>query len=565
MEIAARYRPAGIGAEVGGDFYDVWPVDDGFALAIGDVAGKGPAAAALTALTRHAMRVASRYESSPSRVLQVANETILAHDSASEFCTAALALLRPADDGYDLTVACAGHAPPFVLRARTREIAEAGICGTLLGVDLRAEFHDFTTHLAVGDLLAFWTDGVTERRNAGELFGEQRLADAARGPVRPLCRRGRPGDRRGRRRVRARPSRRRCRDPRRASHDEHAGEPRTAATSHARPAPGALSPVRIAILVTCLNDALFPEAGAATARVLERLGHEAVFPRGQTCCGQMHWNSGYRREAIGLIRRTVETLRPYELVVCPSGSCTAMIREHYARAAADVGDDGLSAEASTRCAAEVFELSELLVDRLGVEDVGAELHARAVYHPTCHSLRGLRVGDRRYRLLRAVAGLELVELPSADECCGFGGTFAVKNAETSAAMGEDKAAAVPRRAAPTCWWRATARASCTSAACSSRGSSACGRCTSPRCWLREPRRDERAASPPSPFPEGARGELVNVQLRSEPPRRDRHDRGQARPRRRRAAGLGAAAPRRRVDQAPTLRHLDGYLEELEAA
>jgi GAF domain-containing protein len=176
MEIAARYRPAGIGAEVGGDFYDAWPVADGFALAIGDVAGKGPAAAALTALTRHAMRVASRYESSPSRVLQVANEAILGHDSASEFCTAALAFLRPSETGYVLTVACAGHAPPFVLRQRTHEVEEAGICGTLLGVDVRAEFHDYTTQLGGGDLLAFWTDGVTERRRSGELFGEQRLA-----------------------------------------------------------------------------------------------------------------------------------------------------------------------------------------------------------------------------------------------------------------------------------------------------------------------------------------------------------------------------------------------------
>jgi serine phosphatase RsbU (regulator of sigma subunit)/PAS domain-containing protein len=176
MEIAARYRPAGIGAEVGGDFYDAWPLADGFALAIGDVAGKGPAAAALTALTRHAMRVASRYESSPSCVLKVANEAILGHDKASEFCTTALAFLRPSDDGYTLTTACAGHAPPLVLRGRSEEVEEAGICGTLLGVDLRAEFHDYTTKLEGGDLLAFWTDGVTERRNSGELFGEQRLA-----------------------------------------------------------------------------------------------------------------------------------------------------------------------------------------------------------------------------------------------------------------------------------------------------------------------------------------------------------------------------------------------------
>ena len=109
-------------------------------------------------------------------MLEVVNEAILGHDSASEFCTAALAFLRPTVDGYSLTVACAGHAPPFVLRDGGGAVEEAGICGTLLGVDERAQFHDYTTHLGVGDLLAFWTDGVTERRNAGVLFGEQRLA-----------------------------------------------------------------------------------------------------------------------------------------------------------------------------------------------------------------------------------------------------------------------------------------------------------------------------------------------------------------------------------------------------
>jgi phosphoserine phosphatase RsbU/P len=122
------------------------------------------------------MRIASRYERSPSRVLHVANEAILGHDNASEFCTAALAFLRPSNGGYELTVACAGHAPPFVLRDERRSIEEAGICGTLLGVDLRAQFHDYHTQLAAGDLLTFWTDGVTERRNSGVLFGEERLA-----------------------------------------------------------------------------------------------------------------------------------------------------------------------------------------------------------------------------------------------------------------------------------------------------------------------------------------------------------------------------------------------------
>jgi L-lactate dehydrogenase complex protein LldE len=199
--------------------------------------------------------------------------------------------------------------------------------------------------------------------------------------------------------------------------------------------------LRIALLTTCLNDALFPAAAVATERVLRRLEHEVVIPPGQTCCGQMHWNSGYRPEAISLIRRTVATFAPFEVVVCPSGSCTAMIREQYPRAAVAAGDDRLAASVAS-LGSRVYELSELLVDRLGVEDVGAELHARAVYHPTCHSLRGLRVGDRPLRLLRAVRGLELLELSRADECCGFGGTFAVKNADTSGAMGEDKAAAV---------------------------------------------------------------------------------------------------------------------------
>ncbi|MEO9176578.1 MAG: SpoIIE family protein phosphatase, partial [Gaiellales bacterium] len=175
MEIAARYRPAGEGAEVGGDFYDAWPIADGFAVAIGDVAGKGPSAAALTALTRHAMRVASRYESSPSRILEVANEAILANDRASEFCTVALALLRPTASGYAVTVACAGHAPPIALRGSTAAAETAGICGTLLGVDVGAQFHDLTTELGIGDMLTFWTDGVTERRRSGELFGEERL------------------------------------------------------------------------------------------------------------------------------------------------------------------------------------------------------------------------------------------------------------------------------------------------------------------------------------------------------------------------------------------------------
>jgi serine phosphatase RsbU (regulator of sigma subunit) len=178
IEIAARYRPSGEGAEVGGDFYDAWPLaDGGFAIAIGDVAGKGPGAAALTALTRHAMKVAARYETSPSRILEVVNETILVERSTAEFCTAALALLRPDDDGYTFTSACAGHAPPLILRGATGAVEVAGTWGTLLGAVADAEFHDATTHLAEGDVVVCWTDGVTERRVDGDLFGEDRLTE----------------------------------------------------------------------------------------------------------------------------------------------------------------------------------------------------------------------------------------------------------------------------------------------------------------------------------------------------------------------------------------------------
>jgi PAS domain S-box-containing protein len=174
-EIAASYRPAGEGAEVGGDFYDTWEHDAVYFLAIGDVAGHGPAAAALTSLTRQAMRVVSRYEPSPGRILAVVNETIRAQTAPEQFCTAALAALCPTPDGYLLTVACAGHPPPMVVPAGTGEPEEIGVCGALLGVIADREYHDRECVLGVGDLVAFWTDGVTERRYAGDMFGEQRL------------------------------------------------------------------------------------------------------------------------------------------------------------------------------------------------------------------------------------------------------------------------------------------------------------------------------------------------------------------------------------------------------
>jgi L-lactate dehydrogenase complex protein LldE len=195
--------------------------------------------------------------------------------------------------------------------------------------------------------------------------------------------------------------------------------------------------LRIALFVTCLADTLYPAAGKATVALLERLGHEVVFPPGQTCCGQMHVNTGYPREALPLVRRYVRTFAPYEVVVAPSGSCVGSVRHQHARVAAEAGDAALAARAA-EVAARTYELSELLVDVLGVTDVGAYYPHRVTYHPTCHSLRVLRVGDRPVRLLRAVRGLDLVELPYAEQCCGFGGTFALKNAATSTAMLADK-------------------------------------------------------------------------------------------------------------------------------
>jgi L-lactate dehydrogenase complex protein LldE len=199
--------------------------------------------------------------------------------------------------------------------------------------------------------------------------------------------------------------------------------------------------VRVALFITCFNDLLFPEVGQATVRLLRRLGQDVEFPSGQTCCGQMHFNTGYRDEAVPLVRRFADAFAGFDAVVTPSASCAAMVRHHHAtvaRHAADRGLDPSLTDAVEAVAPRVYELSEFLVDVLGITDVGARFPRAVAFHPTCHSLRLLRVGDRPQRLLAAVADLRLVALPHADECCGFGGTFAVKNSDTSVAMGRDK-------------------------------------------------------------------------------------------------------------------------------
>ena len=207
--------------------------------------------------------------------------------------------------------------------------------------------------------------------------------------------------------------------------------------------------MRIALFVACYNDTLFPETGIAVTEVLERLGHTVVFPQAQTCCGQMHYNTGYHREAVPIVRRFVEIFRDAELVCVPSASCVAMMREHYELIARGQQDQGFLADVQSLLP-RIFEFSELLVDRLGVEDVGAVFPHRVTYHPSCHSLRMLHVGDKPVRLLRAVRGLTFVPLEEAEQCCGFGGTFAVKNADVSNAMLAGKAACVRRTEAEVC-------------------------------------------------------------------------------------------------------------------
>jgi L-lactate dehydrogenase complex protein LldE len=196
--------------------------------------------------------------------------------------------------------------------------------------------------------------------------------------------------------------------------------------------------MRVALMVTCINDAIYPDTGRAVVTLLRRLGVEVDFPAAQTCCAQPMVNTGYLDEAVPVVRTFVDAFAGYDAVVTPSGSCAGSARHQHSIVARRSGDAGL-VTAVAELGPRVHELSEFLVDVLGVTDVGAYYPHPVTYHPTCHSLRMLGVGDRPRRLLENVRGLTLLDLPKAEECCGFGGTFAVKNADTSVAMGSDKA------------------------------------------------------------------------------------------------------------------------------
>ncbi|MFQ6015691.1 MAG: (Fe-S)-binding protein [Anaerolineae bacterium] len=201
------------------------------------------------------------------------------------------------------------------------------------------------------------------------------------------------------------------------------------------PSPATFEGLRVSLFVTCLTDLFYPEIGEGVVQVLRRLGIKVDFPSQQTCCGQPAFNSGYRQEAAQLARRFITIFEGADYVVAPSGSCTHMVRHEYPRLLAD--DPAMHARARA-LSGKVYEFTEFLVKVLGVSDVGAVYHRLVTYHDSCHLRRGLGVVQEPRALLRAVKGLELVEMAKSDRCCGFGGSFAVRFPEISQAILEEK-------------------------------------------------------------------------------------------------------------------------------
>jgi len=171
--------------------------------------------------------------------------------------------------------------------------------------------------------------------------------------------------------------------------------------------------------------------------VLEHLGHTLDFHPGQTCCGQMHYNTGYQKEALPLMHRFLEMYRDVETICIPSSSCVAMMRDHYPKMAEQSGNPEIQTQVKSLLP-RVHEFTELLVDKLQVEDVGAFFPHKVTLHTSCHSIRSLHLSGKPEKLLGKVRGLTLVDLPDSDHCCGFGGTFSIKNADVSAAMLAEK-------------------------------------------------------------------------------------------------------------------------------
>ncbi|MBI4312416.1 MAG: (Fe-S)-binding protein [Chloroflexi bacterium] len=196
---------------------------------------------------------------------------------------------------------------------------------------------------------------------------------------------------------------------------------------------------KASLFVTCLVDQFFPQVGVSTVNVLRRLGVQVDFPAGQTCCGQPAFNSGYRSQALPLAYQWLDLFAGSEYIVVPSGSCAAMLKASVPEL---LRDDPKAAQAALELARRTYELSQFIVDVLKVTDVGARMEARLTYHASCHLLRELGVSSQPLALLKGVRGAELAPMEGATECCGFGGTFAVKHPEISTAILEGKLQAI---------------------------------------------------------------------------------------------------------------------------
>lgn len=201
--------------------------------------------------------------------------------------------------------------------------------------------------------------------------------------------------------------------------------------------------MKIHLFIPCLVDQFYPKVAVSMCRVLKKIGVEYVYLREQTCCGQPAFNSGYHTEAMELADRFLRIFQAAETIVAPSGSCISMTRIFYPQL--DLASS--ARQTLERLTPRMFEFSEFLVRELGVVDVGAKFSGKLTYHDSCHLLRELKVEDAPRQLIRQVRGVDYVELNDSKTCCGFGGTFAVKFAEISTAMGEDKAAAIERTGA----------------------------------------------------------------------------------------------------------------------
>ena len=194
-------------------------------------------------------------------------------------------------------------------------------------------------------------------------------------------------------------------------------------------------PQTVSLFIQCLVDVMYPEVGVAMLRIFDKLDIPVDCPTNQTCCGQPAFNSGYRQQARTAARRFIEIFENKEVIVCPSGSCTTMVRHHYPQLFGGEPDWQQRAQA---VAGRTYELTQYLVDVLGIEDLGARYSGKITYHDSCHALRCLGIREQPRQLIANVSGLELVEMNDSERCCGFGGSFAVKYPEISTAMVEDK-------------------------------------------------------------------------------------------------------------------------------